>query len=547
MTAGPAHSPRLRLPHAGLAVLALASLQACTSIPLTNSAFTDLNRAVGRYPVGELPALPATRAWPDAGKDARSQRARAFGLVSMPDMQKYLDALYARIKTAAGVPDWPGSVYITARTELDAYCTQAGNMYLSLGWLQSAASEDEIVAVMSHELGHVFSDTHKLEGALVTTDTVAVWSLVAVAIARKTGASTAWSIVDSAAIGYAMARGALAPAWSRGEEEAADRFGATVSLRLGYSYTAGFKAFLERQATWETENAKKQEVLRQQGLTQQKAAVAAGVQSRLAPKGAAQEQLAKVNTDINTAVLDVGEGLSQSMGDLWKQVVNNHPDTQARLDALTPEVSTLIAGKPRPSPTVKPWTTVKEASRTASILKNYQLATDAQEALQRQDIPGARRLAISSASGATALHALPTLQLGWAEAATSQGNANARTLAVLDRNLRSEPDRAWHVYVLRSNALLGAGQTKQARGLMAEGFDYFNDSPYAWPDQITFVAKVDGWDSAKKLAGQCAQKFPSQEAACRTAAQSPSDVALQKSKDEQKSQSLLDKAKWLKK
>ena len=63
--------------------------------------------------------------------------------------------------------------------------------------------------------------------------------------------------MDSVIASYAFGKDVLVPAWNRQQEENADRFGATVSLRLGYSYTQGFKAFLERQATWETDNARR--------------------------------------------------------------------------------------------------------------------------------------------------------------------------------------------------------------------------------------------------------------------------------------------------
>ena len=531
-----------RRPIAVLACVLVACLGGCASVPSPGSMFADMKKSVGKYPVGELPPAPQnTRTWSDPATDARGQRARGFGLVAMPDMQRYLNGLYARIKTAAGVPDWPGAVYITARNELDAYCTQAGNMYLSVGWLQAAQSEDEIVALMSHELGHVFADTHKLEGGLVMADRVAALSLIGVAIVKKLGNKSGWTQLDTFMVGYQMARESLAPAWSRGEEEAADRFGATVSLKLGYSYPAGFKTFLERQLTWENDNKARQEALRAQALAQQRVKIAAEVNNDLRPVNDAQKQLASFNIDLNTALAEGAESVKHSFDVLFGQVTNSHPNTQGRLDDLTAEIKPLLAGKKRAEASVKPWETARATPRTAAILNNYRVVDEVQDALQKQDFAAARRLAARAASGDTARHALPTFELAQVDAADGRANANAKLLAALDRNLQSEGDRSWHLYVLRASALLGAGQTVQARKVMSDGFNYFDLAPYAWPDQIAFVGQVDDWDRAKKLASQCAQRFPSHAKACRTAATSPSEIAAQKAVDEAKGKSLANK------
>ncbi|MFW8188810.1 M48 family metalloprotease, partial [Klebsiella pneumoniae] len=75
--------------------------------------------------------------------------------------------------------------------------TGAGNIYLSIGWLSSAESEDEIVAILSHEFGHIYLDYHQLEAANTTSDQVATLAALGVALAQKAGSATGWSPVDS--------------------------------------------------------------------------------------------------------------------------------------------------------------------------------------------------------------------------------------------------------------------------------------------------------------------------------------------------------------
>jgi|GEM_PF-845268 len=514
-----------------LAPLTLAlALAGCANLP-GGSTFS--------VKTGELPPPPTGRQWPDAERDARNQRAAQMGLVSMPDMQAYLNGLLGRIKEAAGVPDWPGRVYITALPALDAQSTGAGNIYLSIGWLQSAESEDEIVAILSHEFGHIYLDYHQLESANATTDQVATLAAVGVALAQKAGSAAGWSPVDSVIASYTLGKDVLIPAWSRQQEENADRFGATVSLQLGYSYTQGFKAFLERQATWEADNATLEEASRKRMVEQVKQAAAQDTRKQAAAKGNTIAPLTEMQASLSAGMAGAGEDLRNGLDDFWKKLTVSHPSTEARLTSLTAQVTPLMAGKPRPAATIAPWDKARTQRRSAATLKNYQAVNAAQQALQAQDFAQARKLAAQGASGPTAQHALPLLTLSLAQG--ESGKPAARASALLDRNLQSEGDRAWQIYVLRANTLLGAGQRGPATTVMNQGFDYFKDAALAWPEAIRFYGQADSWDRARKLAQECGSRFPTHASACSKAAQSPAEQAEAKRRGEQKAQSLVDK------
>ncbi|WP_238913347.1 M48 family metalloprotease [Achromobacter insolitus] len=509
------------------AVSAALLLSACSTLP-GGKGFS--------VTTGQLPPPPTDRQWPDASQDARNQRAQGMGLVAMPEMEDYLNGLLAKIKSAAGVPEWPGAVHVTSSSALEAYSTGAGNIYLSMGWLSSAESEDEIVAILSHEFGHVYLDYHQMESVNTATDQVATLAAVGVALARKAGSATGWSPVDSVIASYTLGKNVLVPAWGRQQEENADRFGATVSLALGYSYTQGFKAFLERQATWEAENAKIQAEARQRMLEQIKQAAADNTRKQEAAKGNNIAPLTELQASLNSGVAGASVGLRNGLDDIWKKLTVSHPDTGARLASLTEQVMPLMAGKPRPPAATAPWNKARSQRRSAALLKNYKTAGEAQQALQAQDYPRARKLAAQAASGPSATHALPLLTLSMAQA-----EPGARGSSPLDRNLASANDRAWQVYVLRANNLLGAGQSGPATKVMAQGFEYFRSSALAWPEAIRFYGQTQGWEQARKLAQECASRFASYASECRKAAESPAEQAEAKRRSEQKAQSLVDK------
>lgn len=537
-------SPKPRRPRRAPARPVQAALAALAAAWLAAGCATLPGGDTFALKTGELPPVPTGRTWPDPAPDVRNQRARGYGLVDMPEMQAYLDGLLARVKTAAGVPDWPGAVYITASGDLQAYCTGSGNIYLSLGWLASAESEDEIVALLSHEYGHVYLDYHQLEGAADAADKVATWTTVGVVLARKAGNAAGWGLADSVLASYALGKSVLVPAWGRQQEENADRFGATVSLRLGYSFTQGFKAFLERQDTWEQKNAALREAQQQRLLEQVKQAAADNARKKSTAQGndAVNQTMRELEASLESGGAGLFQNLDNGMRGLWDQLTVSHPSTAGRLDSLTAQVMPLMAGKPRPRPSVAPWTRALAQRRTAATLKNYQLAADAQGALQAQDFARARKLALEASSGPTARQALPLMTLSLAELGPG-GNAQGmqRAGALLDRNLQSEPDRSWTVYVTRASGLLGAGQGRQAGQVMEQGLSYFSDAPAAWPDAIRFYGQAGDWTRAKQLAAQCASRFSSYAGACNTAALTPAEKAEIDRRNEQKVKSMMDR------
>ena len=100
---------------AGAFATALIVLAGCETMPKSLPSLSSLSslpflsQASPVSPTAALPP-PAARAWPDVAQDVLNQRARGFGLVNSPDLQRYLNGVYARIKTQAGVAaciSWP--------------------------------------------------------------------------------------------------------------------------------------------------------------------------------------------------------------------------------------------------------------------------------------------------------------------------------------------------------------------------------------------------------------------------------------------------------
>lgn len=535
----------LRKVQLGAMSILLTLLLGCESIPknLKESPLANAFSGTQISPKADLPP-PTDRIWPDPAQDVLNQRARGFGLVNAPELGGYLDGLYARIKTQAGVPGWPGRVHILASDALQAYATGAGNIYVSLPWLTSAESEDEIVALLSHEFGHIYLHYHQLEGAVADTDTAASWLSIGVAITNKTAKASGWTQVDSLMTAYGLGRELVTTVYGRSQESAADSFGLNVSLKLGYSYEHGMKVFLERMASWEEVN-KQREKDKNEAILQN---------IRQQAKDNAAKPNPKANNPVSQSLNQIGGELSGSMasalqqvlfdiGDASKKIREDHPPIIERIDALAVAVEPFPNFQVDQAAVVKPLQSALQAKRSAELIANYAVAF---KAISEPQSPSAMQLARKSTTGVTATHAVPLFALYTVMVAQPAGVSRKKVDVgrVLEANFSSEPDRAWITYQERSSKLKEVGQTSEAKKIMEQGFAYFQNAEEAWPQAIRFYGETQGWDEAKRLAQNCGKNFRRVSARCTQAATSPAEAATAERKSNEKADQIT--KKWSK-
>lgn len=529
------------LPASAMA-LTLLALTGCETIPKNLSDIPVIGKSIGGAqpnPVGDL-APPVARSWPNAAQDVLNQRARGFGLVNAPDLQRYLNGLYARIKKQAGVPEWPGSVHILANEALSAYATGAGNIYLALPWLNSVESEDELVALLSHEFGHIYLHYHQLEGAVEDANTAAGAVTLTVALVKKTGQATGWTQVDSLATAYMLGRGLATTLYGRSQESAADNFGLNLSLKLGYSYEHGMKAFLERLASWEERNEAREKArqeallkaVRQQSMDQ---AMQARAKQPANPMSQALGQAAgEINGGINVAFQQLGFEFNKAAAKLQ----SNHPETTARIDALALAVEPYPQLQNDADPVTRPLKNALQDRQTAAILKNYALAF---KAINAPGEPAAVEAARNAVNGPTATHAVPLYALYTVMSVQPAAGRKTDPGLVLEANFQSEPDRAWKTYQERSIRLKNGQQTAAAKKILESGLAYFQNAEEVWPDAVRFYGETQGWDEAKKVAANCSRNFRRMSAQCAQAASSPAEIAEAERKSKQKADQIAEK------
>ncbi len=491
-------------------------------------------------PLDPLPA-PSQRVWPNAQQDVINQRARGSGLIHAPEARRYLNSLYARIKAAAGVPDWPGEVHISAQSSLQAYATAAGNIYINLPWLTSVESEDELVSLLAHEFGHVYLHYHTLEGAIYAADTTADILSLGLALANRSAQTAGWSKVDTLKVTYDLGKPLAVALYGQSEELAADRVALNLAHKLGYGYEHGPKVFLERLAGWEETNKAIAEKKQQALLVALREKTISDAARR---KPSTNNELDNALDNAQAELLaETGVRVSQVLADLAKAfdgLFDSHPDTLKRQDILARLVDATPELQADRAAVTAPLKAMLSDRRTAQILKNYALAY---QALNAPDSPQALTWAKQASAAPTNTHLVPLLALYTvASSQSTPVRGLPRDLTQLfEDNIKSENDRAWLAYTERSTRLKQRGQRVDATRVLELGLAHFAQAEDVLPFAVSYYGETEGWTKAKEKAQECARRFPGMARRCEGAAQSPSEMAAVKKQEEQRAVRFGDK------
>ncbi len=242
--------------------------------------------------------------------------ARAYLFLESPTVEAYVRSVLQKLVSAsasvsaksklARVPD----VFIYSADEFNASTDVDGNLLISTRALRELESEDELAALLGHELAHLMLRHNQRKSAMrsfpVGVET-AGW--VAAAADRSTGdgrtgtAAPGLSEFGKDALANTQAASLvwsdiLMPGWNRGQERAADRTGLELMRAAGYD-PAAFGTLFSKLAAAQARRSERMEALRkvaeQRVLAANKANPNDGLAVQVADK--AREKLETVTVD----------------------------------------------------------------------------------------------------------------------------------------------------------------------------------------------------------------------------------------------------------
>lgn len=171
-------------------------------------------------------------------------------IIENPSIRRYHKKILARL-----LQNWSGkkpevSFVFESDENPDAYVDVYNQIHVSTGLLRSVDNEDQLAAVLAHELSHVLLKHNQSKSA---THSVS-WSLEMAGALSITAAGVAYNkkqdekykdyaeqaLVGSQSLGLAWSD-MLAPTWARNYERQADKLGIDLLMRANYNYEEFYK------------------------------------------------------------------------------------------------------------------------------------------------------------------------------------------------------------------------------------------------------------------------------------------------------------------
>jgi predicted Zn-dependent protease len=164
-----------------------------------------------------------------------------------PLLQAWLQDIGRRLGPASDDPKQAYTLFMLRDRQINAFATLGGYIGVNAGLVLAAKREDEVAAVLAHEIAHVTQKHVLRAGVQAQRDRIPILLAMLGAIAVAQGSSSN-SSGDAAMAAVVSAQGLMAQRqidYTRGNEAEADRIGIRTLARAGYD-PAAMAAFFER-------------------------------------------------------------------------------------------------------------------------------------------------------------------------------------------------------------------------------------------------------------------------------------------------------------
>ncbi len=224
-----------------LLAVALTLALAAPLAPAQDSKLPDIGSSAGEL-------LTPARQAEYGGMMLRELRNYGY-LLEDPLLDDWLQNMGSHLGADSDQPRQPFNFFLLKDRQINAFATLGGYIGVNAGLILTAEREDEVAAVLSHEIAHV-TQQHVLRGAeRAQRDQIPILlgMLGAIVLAQAAGGNSAG---DASQAAMASAMGLIAQRqidYTRSNESEADRVGIRTLARAGYDVDA-MAGFFERMS-----------------------------------------------------------------------------------------------------------------------------------------------------------------------------------------------------------------------------------------------------------------------------------------------------------
>jgi predicted Zn-dependent protease len=209
----------------------------CSQIQTTNSGAVGVQRKQYAFLSAKQVDGMAAQSYVSTLKDAEKKKA----LNPNPQQTERVRAIAKRLIAQTGTfrldaLDWKWEVNVQDSKEVNAYCMPGGKIMVYTGLIEKLnATDDELAAVMGHEIAHALREHGRERMSEAYAEQVGLLGLAVLLGTNESTKKNAGAYVQAASVATAVA---LTLPHSREHEREADRIGLELSARAGYDPAA---------------------------------------------------------------------------------------------------------------------------------------------------------------------------------------------------------------------------------------------------------------------------------------------------------------------
>lgn len=166
----------------------------------------------------------------EIGEKMQSLIRKEFKLIDDPDVAQYINNLGRQVLAVAGPQYFNYQFFVIDNKDFNAFAAPSGLIFIHSGLITSMTTEDELLGVIAHEIGHV---THRHLADRIDKAAMVNIGTVALILAGIALGSSGEGELSEAVVTGAMATGAaMNLKFSRENEEEADRLAFSWMIKM---------------------------------------------------------------------------------------------------------------------------------------------------------------------------------------------------------------------------------------------------------------------------------------------------------------------------
>lgn len=416
-----------------------------------------------------------------ADKDVLRHRADSYGLVDSKDLSNYLSGIRSRLVASSGMAGIPGNAFIDASLEIGATSSADGNVYLNWGFLKNFSYEDDVAALLAHELAHVMLGHHD-SNALLDYNRKAQWfqgkGILISAIARNKNNGSI-NIKDSEVAQLQKLQllvnlnsSVISSSWQRTQEREADLLAVDLLVKSGYNPDGVINMLSILKQNEEYTSTK-------------------------------PDQKVMLENAINLAVNEDNISKAQSVINILEPFLGtNHGDAETRIKDVSKYLRKYYSDSSSSPPYKKDkWEKVTSNSKLKKIITAYDGAFAAEKQFQAGNIKEAYHLS-NVTIGTQKNQSYPT----YIYSTTLEALYRSKEADNLLTQSLTAQEVSGPVYQKLAYKYSAKGNNKKALELIKDAHSKFSEPPTFMPDLIRYSRLSGDMKEARSLADSCSIK-----------------------------------------